>query len=292
MIRLSYFEYNTAMYSTNLKFALGAILFLLFSLLLIYFGNSNGGMDPIAVNLLGIPVHWYGITMGLAILTGTFIVLRANKLYFKLDEDQVSQALIAAIIGGIIGARLLFVLLKWPEYAANPVEIIYLSQGGLSIHGALIGGAIGAWISTRKNFLHIANLFALGLPLSQAIGRFGNFFNQEAYGGPTALPWKIFIEPQNRPEGFEIFSRFHPTFMYEGILNLLIFFVLWKQLQQGRHNLLLPTYLILYSGVRFVIEFFRIDSDSWSSLTIAQWASLLIIVLVLALHKKWISKQS
>ncbi len=281
------------MYSSNLKLALGAILFLVISLILIYLGNLRGGLDPIAVNFFGIPIHWYGITMGLAILTGTFCVLRANKAHFHFDEENLTQALLAAIMGGIIGARLLFVVLKWPSYENNPMEIFYLSQGGLSIHGALIGGAIGLWLQSKKNFLSLANLFVLGLPLSQAIGRFGNFFNQEAFGGETSLPWKMFVAESNRPEGLESVEYFHPTFMYEGILNVLIFFVLLKLVGQGKKQHLLAIYLILYSGVRFVIEFFRIDSDSWVGLTIAQWASILIIGIVfLAIKQKWISKQS
>src|SRR5690606_30578793 len=120
----------------------------------------------------------------------------------KISLDHISSASIWAILGGIIGARLLFVILKWSDFANSIPEIFGLQGGGLSIHGAILGGLIAVIIYSRINrlrWLNLADLLVIGIPIGQAIGRFGNFIDQEAYGGATCLPWKMYISPINSP---------------------------------------------------------------------------------------------
>jgi len=176
----------------------------------------------------------------------------------------------------------------------HPEEILLFTRGGLSIHGALLGGIISLWWYSAKaklNFWQLADLGVPGLALGQAIGRFGNFFNQEAFGGPTQLPWKMFVAPGSRPIEFLQERYFHPTFIYESILDIALLIVLLRIMlypkrvgplslgSYGRVGSILAWYLILYSGVRFGVEWFRVDSDSVGIFTLAQWASLVIIAI-------------
>jgi phosphatidylglycerol:prolipoprotein diacylglycerol transferase len=222
--------------------------------------------------------------MATAILAGILLAIRLSAHSKDITTEDVVSAATWTAIGGIIGARLLFVVLKWSDYSHNLTEIIDIQQGGLSIHGAVLGGAIALFLYTvieKKSFLLLADLFALVLPLGQLIGRFGNFFNQEAFGGPTTLPWKMFVNLSNRPDGYEIFKYFHPTFLYEGIGNLLILILLLRVYQKSHlPGQIVSIYLIMYSGLRFVTEIFRVDSDRWFTISLAQWASLAIIIIV------------
>jgi len=151
-------------------------------------------------------------------------------------------------------------------YLTHPLNIIDFSQGGLGIPGAVIGGVLGLWVFARRRKIDLSLLLdvaAPGLALAQAIGRWGNFVNQELYGPPTSLPWGIYIRPENRLSGFEDFTRFHPLFLYESLWNLVnavFLFWLWRRhgdrLRQGD---LFLVYLITYPVGRFLLEFIRLD---------------------------------
>lgn len=271
-----------------LKLALGAIFILgIFLWLAPYFQGAQTP-NPVWLNLGSWELRWYGLLMALAVLIGIWVVNHLNQQFTKINPDPLFYILIATVFGGFIGARLMFVILDWTSYAGNPSEILQIHNGGMSIHGAILGGAIGLWLISRRYHLNgwqVADLAVVALPIGQAIGRFGNFFNQEAFGGPTNLPWKMFISPEFRPEGFATASFFHPTFLYEAIGDLIIGIILWTNFAKlsRRSSQTTLWYLLLYSGWRFVMEWFRIDSQSLGALTIAQWASLGIVVVTATL---------
>lgn len=272
------------MQNFNLQKAGKIVLILLGGWLLIwliqpYFSGAKL-INPIWLDLGVWQIHWYGLLMALAVLWGWWWLAKESR-----GTELASRSLdltIWVVVGGLIGARLLFVILKWPEFSGHWTEIINLSQGGLSIHGAILGGASAVLVYCRRLGLPVAktlDLLIIPLIVGQMIGRWGNFFNQEAFGGPTNSPWKMWVAPIFRPQGYENFSWFHPTFLYEiiglGLILGLILIIKKRRLLPGSLTLI---YLLSYSVLRFGIEFFRIDSDKWASLTVAQWGSLLIIM--------------
>lgn len=181
-----------------------------------------------------------------------------------------------ALIGGIIGARLWHILLPSATdiangrttlfYLTNPLDALSIWNGGLGIPGAVIGGAIAVWIYVRRHEMPLgvwADAVAPGLALAQAIGRWGNFFNQELYGAPTDLPWKIFISPERRLEGYQSIAYYHPLFLYESLWNLANFgLLLWlgrRFPEKLRTWDLFFTYMVFYGVGRFLLEYLRLD---------------------------------
>lgn len=237
-------------------------------------------MDPIAFTIFGIDVRWYGVLISLGVIIGTVLALREAKRK-GVNEDTIIDLLLFAIPVAIIGARLYYVIFSWDSYKNNLLEAINIRGGGLAIHGAIIGGAIVALIFSKiKNisFWKIGDIVAPSLILGQAIGRWGNYANQEAYGGPTDLPWAIVVD------GVKV----HPTFLYESLCNLLIFiFLMWysrnKVKKDGEVFLL---YIILYSIGRFVIEGLRTDSLMLGPIRVAQLISLLSILVGMIIFYK------
>jgi len=238
-------------------------------------------------NFLGFPIYYYGIILAFAIFVGIVI---ANK--YALEEyglfNFVPQVAASTILGGILGARLYYCLLNYDFYLRNPFEILALREGGLSIHGAIIGGLIVLYIHSRQKdipFLKICDIFALGMPIAQAIGRWGNFFNSEAFGLPTALPWGMFVRQPFRPDRYFSDEFFHPTFLYESVLDILIFFILIKIIlpkYKQNHGCIAAFYLLLYSVVRLFIEAIRVDCVRYCfGMPFPQVVSIVIIVLML-----------
>jgi len=265
----------------NLK-AIGLIA-LIISVIIIWLQPYFSGaklINPIFMHIGSWSIHWYGLLMATAVIWGWQWLTRATR-GTKLSS-QIIDLVIWLTLGGILGARLLFVVLKWPEFAGHWGEIFALTQGGLSIHGALIGGAIAVFIYCRRqklSFLEVGDLLIVPLITGQIIGRLGNFFNQEAFGGPTSVLWKMWVAPEFRPPGWESYSWFHPTFLYEMIgLGLLFGLVSWVRQTPRRAGFLVWLYLVGYSVLRFGIEFYRLDSDKWGALSVAQWGSLVIIM--------------
>jgi phosphatidylglycerol:prolipoprotein diacylglycerol transferase len=181
------------------------------------------------------------------------------------------------------------VAFEWENYAQNPQEIIAIWHGGIAIHGAIIGGAIATLIFSKLNkipFWQLADLVSPALILGQAIGRWGNFFNSEAFGRPTDLPWKLYIPPANRPPEYITASFFHPTFLYESIWNIGVFFLLiylffWGLRHPQRYQLgtLACVYIAAYSSGRIWIEGLRTDSLMLGSIQVAQLISLVGIIM-------------
>jgi phosphatidylglycerol:prolipoprotein diacylglycerol transferase len=198
------------------------------------------------------------------------------------DPEIAWNLLIVCLVTGIIGARLYHVVDKWDEiYRHHPSEIIGFQMSGFGIYGGVAGGLLGAWAFTKYHnlrFLEWIDYTAPGLILAQAIGRWGNFFNQELYGYPTNLPWGIYIAPQHRLPGFEAYERFHPTFLYESLLNFAGFLVLYYLARNWTRNRLYGDifflYGIIYPVIRFFIEFQRPDAWRIAGVPTAQWISI------------------
>ena len=224
-------------------------------------------LDRVAFYIADYPVMKYGIAMAVAMAVCVILLMQIRKIHYpEFSEDNLNDLALLIIISGVIGARLWYVLLNADYYFGNPFEIFMLHHGGISIQGAILGGITAGYFYTKKknlNFLKLADLFAFVLPVGQAIGRWGNFFNSEAFGKPCNLPWKLYIAPEYRPIEYIDYDYFHPTFLYESIADICIFLILFFVLRKkfkGKDGTIFFSYLILYSVVRFFIEFMRTDS--------------------------------
>lgn len=222
--------------------------------------------SQIIFTIFGFHIYWYGVIMAIAIAVGTLVSDWFAARYFELKKETVIDLVPYLIIFGIIGARLYYCLMDYDFYLRFPTEILALRHGGISIHGAILGGFIGLLIFAKRHNmspLKLCDVSSIGLVLGQAIGRWGNFFNSEAYGVPTDLPWKLYIAPQYRQIPYLDNQFFHPAFLYESILDILIFVVLIYFVKSNKikkdGNLAL-IYLILYSIARIIVELCRIDS--------------------------------
>lgn len=243
--------------------------------------------NDIAFNLFGIAVYWYGIIMACAIFIS---IIAANKLinYFNIapKKDIIIAYAPIIIIFGILGARLYFCLLNPHYYLAHPIEILDIREGGLSVHGSILLGLLCIWLMSKHYktpFLHIADVFGCVTILGQSIGRWGNYFNSEAYGLPVkSQEWGLFIPEGKRISEYADFSLFHPTFLYESILDLTAFFILLfiiKKFGKKYIGLTFFSYFILYSVIRFFVERLRVDSAlNIISVPVAQWVSLILFV--------------
>jgi phosphatidylglycerol---prolipoprotein diacylglyceryl transferase len=246
---------------------------------------------PILVEIGPITIRWYGLLIASAVLIGVSLSQYLAKRR-HINPDLLSDLSIWLVIAAIPAARIYYVLFEWSEYAQNPGRIIAIWQGGIAIHGAIIGGTLAALIFAklkRVSFWQLADLIAPSLILGQAIGRWGNFFNSEAFGRPTNLPWKLYIPPQSRPPVLASYEYFHPTFLYESVWNLMVFALLITLFFRGlsgkprlRVGTLFMLYLVAYSLGRFWIEGLRTDSLMLGPLRIAQVVSLTGISLGLA----------
>ncbi|MFD2705581.1 prolipoprotein diacylglyceryl transferase [Salibacterium lacus] len=230
------------------------------------------------------PVYWYGILIGLGALFGFLLANRESKKR-GLPKDIFADLLIFAIPVSILFARLYYVIFRWGYYADNPGEILAVWEGGLAIHGGLIGAALTAVIFTRKrgvSFWKMADIAAPSIILGQAVGRWGNFINQEAHGGPVT---RDFLENLQLPpfiieQMFIDGTYYHPTFLYESVWNVLglILLLLLRRVNLKRGELFL-SYLIWYSAGRFFIEAMRTDSLMiGDTLQAAQVISVVLII--------------
>ncbi len=226
--------------------------------------------DPIAFSIGSLEIRWYGILIALALLVGIVISYFIAK-YRGEKQDEVINFAPFAVIFGVIGARLLHVVVNWSYYSAHLSYIFAFRKGGLAIQGVMLGGilALIVFCKIRKlDFWKWADIMAPALLFGQAIGRWGNYFNQEAFGMPTSLPWGIYIDPINRPPSYSNAQFFHPTFLYESIANLVLFALLLfilrlynKRPDKFPNGLVFATYLGVYAIYRSIIEYYRIDSS-------------------------------
>ena len=241
-------------------------------------------MDRVAFSIFGIDVMWYGILMASGMIIGTLLAIKEGKRV-GIKEDDILDLAIVAIPSGLIGARLYYVIFNWDYYSQNISQILNFRGGGMAIHGALIGGILAGYLFSRykkMSFFKLADTVIIGMPLAQAIGRWGNFINQEAHGGPTNLPWGIMVNGE----------KVHPTFLYESIWNIGIFIFLWifrkKKQYEGE---VIVLYTILYSLGRFFIEGLRTDSLMIGPFRMAQVISLVGVIGGIIVHI-YLSKKS
>src|SRR5438128_54911 len=233
----------------------------------------------IAFQLGPIVIRWYGILMATAIVVGLWLGHRRARREGLPDDDIISVGQ-WAILAGLVGARLYEVVFNWDYYGRYPSKIIAVWEGGLAMHGGLIvGPLVGVWLAHRWNVPILRGLDVVGpyMVLGQAIGRWGNFFNEEAFGRPTDLPWKLYISPAHRPPGYATAELFHPTFLYESLWDLGLFVLLVSWLRprfRSRPGVLFFSYIGLYSVGRFAIEALRLDSFWVGEFRVAQLASL------------------
>ena len=242
----------------------------------------------IAFSISTIDVYWYGIIIAISILVGLLIICKIRNKYFKeVSTDTICDLSFYLIIFGLIFARLYYVVLDLPYFMRHPLDIPAIWNGGIAIQGAIIGGVIGGYIYTKShqlNFLRFADLFSFGLITGQIIGRWGNFFNSEAFGLPTSLPWKLYIPYALRPIEYRSFEYFHPTFLYESLLNITVlislYTILKNQKEERKNGIIFFSYLILYSVVRLLVETIRIDSIlNISGFHVAHIAALIILTI-------------
>src|SRR3989344_9268488 len=291
--------------------------------------------SPILMTLGPITIYWYGLFYTISIFLGYWLVSSTLKrilaTHYPLPTThsaalrltaRLPEFTFALVVVGLIGARLYHVLNEWLYYWEHPLQIFAIWNGGLAIHGALIAGLIYLWlfvhyglritdwesknsqfaIRNKSNiikFLFLADLLSPAILLGQAIGRWGNYFNQELFGYPTTLPWGIPISPANRPPEFEQFTYFHPTFLYEslwdfvGAIILIIWLSRWRhyklQATSYKPGLIFPIYLIWMSFGRISIEFFRINTSplvfGWKLSVLMSMIFVLIGIKIGFLHK-------
>ncbi len=319
----------------GLLLAAGCLLFATLILRPVFAGHVI--LNPIAWSIGAMRIHWYGLILAVAI-GGAYEWSRRRLITRGIDPAIAERIVWWAAVGGILGARLGFVVQNLGFYLADPRQILAFTQGGLSIHGAVIGGAFGVWLTSRwmssssriptrrdtdikdpynhtwipdqvrddtpkspkimMPFLFLADVIAPTVLAASILGRFGNLFNYELYGYPTSVVWKMFVPVAHRLPGFESSAFFHPTFLYEALLNLaMLGIILWyEQGARSKERAVdaldsplplapcpLPTGSIffltiaLYSVSRFIVEFFRIGAPIGWHLTLAQWVSLGII---------------
>lgn len=241
---------------------------------------------PTIVEIGPLTIRWYGFLIASAVLIGVSLSQYLARRR-QINPELIADLAIWLVIAAIPSARLYYVLFEWQEYAQRPGDIIAIWKGGIAIHGAIIGGTIAAAIFARVNKVslwQLADLVAPSLILGQAIGRWGNFFNSEAFGKPTDLPWKLFIPASRRPLEYLNYDYFHPTFLYESLWNVGVFIILislffWglKHPEQLKVGTLALVYLIGYSSGRVWIEGLRTDSLMFGGLRVAQIISLVAI---------------
>ncbi|PWH15216.1 MAG: prolipoprotein diacylglyceryl transferase [Anaerolineae bacterium] len=239
-------------------------------------------------------LYYYGVVIMAGALAGGWLATRQAAQHGH-DPDVVWDLLIWLVIGGVIGARLWHVFTPSPSlvaqgidtmyYLTHPFDLINLRKGGLGLPGGVIGGAVALYLFTRKRRLHFAewaDIAAPSLALGQAIGRWGNFFNQELYGAPTNLPWKLYIDPQHRLPGFAEVEYYHPLFLYESLWNLgNLFLLLWVGRRFGdrlKPGDIFLVYLIVYPLGRFLLEFLRLDSAQIAGVNANQTFMLIVLI--------------
>lgn len=254
--------------------------------------------NPIAFALGPLTVHWYGIAyaVGLAV---AYAVINREARWHGLDRAVLGNGMIVVAIAALVGGRLYHVIDQWQLYRDDLVRIVLPPYSGLGVYGGIIAGTIAAFIYARRMnqpFLRWADAVAPGLFVMQAIGRIGNFFNQELYGAPTDLPWGIAIQCQYRTQGYAcppgsdptatLGQHFQPMFLYESLSGLIGAIVLiWLARRFAgrlRPGDLLLVFFVWYGSVRFVVESFKADNWTFFGVPVAQIVSVALIVPAIA----------
>lgn len=238
-----------------------------------------------AFSLGPLDVRWYAIFILAGMICGVTLACRL-AVHRGLDPDFLLDMVPWIVVIGLVGARAYYVLLKFDFYVRHPEEAINVRLGGMTIHGAIVAGVTTAIVYCVRHEQPVFRWFDVmvpGLALGQAIGRWGNWANQEAFGTPSTLPWAVQIDPAHRPAGYEQYATFHPTFLYESIFDVvnmaLLAWLLWRapKIRWLRPGDVAWIYLITYGIARFFIERMRTDSLYIGPLPAAYWFSFALI---------------
>ena len=242
-------------------------------------------MNPVIINLGIIEIRWYSVLILLGFILGYYLVINKCKQE-NIDKTLISDLCFYLIIVSILGARIYYCIFEWKYYINNPIDIIKIWEGGLAIHGGVIAGIIFIYFYTKKKklgFLKLLDIFAPSLVLGQAIGRWGNFFNGEAYGPITTFEnLKNLHIPKFIIDGMYIGGNYHvPTFFYESIGCLIVFIILiiLRNKKSTKIGIITSIYFILYGLVRFFIEGLRTDSLMLFNIKVAQLISIIMILI-------------
>jgi len=247
---------------------------------------------PEGFNIGPVPIRFYGIILMSGAVAGAFLAVREAKRR-GYDSEIVWDLFIYLLIGGIIGARIWHILTPSPStgvtagwYLSHPLDALAIWKGGLGIPGAVIGGLIALFFYSRRSGIDFAEWTDIGAPalaLGQAIGRWGNFVNQELYGAPTNLPWKIFIDSAHRLPEYLNVEYYHPLFLYESLWNLMnMFLLLWisrRFADSLKNGDIFLTYLVVYPIGRFFLDFLRLDASMVGGININQTVMAIVAVL-------------
>jgi len=233
--------------------------------------------------------HFYGLFIALGLIF-VYFYLKANSKKFNLPFSEIESAYIVSLIFGLLGARIYHIFSSLPYYLNHPLQIFFVWQGGLGIFGLILGVFLGLLLFSKfkkVSLISLLNLFFPPLLLAQALGRIGNYFNNEGFGLPTNLPWGIFIPISFRPTQYISYSYFHPTFFYEAILCF-VAFLLYRLISKKtkKTNFGFAYYLISYGIIRFFTEFFRIDTWVIGQIKVGFVLSVLILGLGVTLLLK------
>lgn len=250
--------------------------------------NLNLSIENIAFSILGIDIYWYGIIIVTGIIIG-LLYLKSQDGKFNIKFSDVVDLLIFLIPISIASARLYYVVFDISYFAKYPMEIFNIRSGGLAIYGGIIGGIITGIVFCKKRKIKVLDLFDYLVPallLGQAIGRWGNFVNVEAYGTETTLPWKMGIYELGK------YKEVHPTFLYESIANIILFLIIYKISKNRKFaGQLTYLYLIGYGLIRMIIEGLRADSLMLGPIRISQLLSAVILIGGIVLYKKRFSSK-
>ena len=246
-------------------------------------------MSKVAFDFGILQIYWYSICILLGMACGIFFILRESKRK-NLNVEAVTDVIFYSIIWAVIGARLYYVLFNLDYYLSTPIEILKVWNGGLAIHGGIIGAVISIYVYCKKHeisFVEMLDICAPALIIGQIIGRWGNFFNSEAHGG---IVTRSFLESLHLPDfiinGMYINGNYyHPTFLYESVLNLICFIILMilRRNKKIKIGVITGIYFIWYSVVRFFVESLRTDSLMLGTLRMAQVISILLFIIGLLL---------
>jgi phosphatidylglycerol:prolipoprotein diacylglycerol transferase len=230
-----------------------------------------------------VAIRWYGLIMAGAIIVGAALAYRETVRRGK-DPEPLVDIIIIAILAGLVGGRFYSVYFHWEHYAEQPLKILSVWEGGMGVLGAILGAILAIAVYGKLKDLPVLPYYDICAPfaaLAQAIGRWGTFFNEEAFGAPTDLPWKLYISPPQRPLVLQQHEYFHPTFLYLSLWNFLVFAVLYFALRKPLERMpgaLTFMYLGLYACGRFLIEFLWVESPMLGSFRAAQVLSVLFFL--------------
>ena len=251
-------------------------------------------VDQFGIHLGPLYIRFYGVILMLGVVAGAYLADK-EATRRKMNSDFLWDSLFWMVIGGVVGARIWHILTPSPSlvavgvttqyYLTHPLDAIAVWRGGLGIPGAVIGGMFALrWTAKRQkeSFLDWIDVIAPSLLLGQAIGRWGNFVNQELYGAPSDLPWAITIAPQNRLPEFANQATYHPIFLYEMLWNLTsVFFLLWLGRKYGKRLMsgdIFLAYLITYPVIRILLDFLRLDASEVAGFNANQTVMVFVLL--------------